>query len=572
MKYNFSAQGAIHSLEQGKLAPYVRLAAFITMVLALSVVYNFVQFCGLRHADAMDQAQISRSLAAGEGFSTKYIRPLALWQLEKGGKELPKGNFPDFTQQPLLPLINAIPLWLAKSSWTMSPLDIVYTGDRIIALSATIFFLLSVILWYHLAKRLFDIKLAGISTAAILMTDLFWQFSISGLPQMLLLFLFASALWFSLNAVGEGYPSPPNLWKNLPLSAVFFGLMTLTHGLSFWIFLGWLIFFGIFARYSLKPVLLSLAIYALVVSPWLVRNYMVCGNPFGLNVFTALFTGQEPAMTLMRQLDPDFRGVASGLREKIKDGILSQLGFLFSFLGLNVLAAAFFVSLLHRFKSPTAGVFRWCLLLMWIVATFGMALYGLRRDPLSSNQLHVLFIPAFIFFGIAFLFVLWNRLSFDSFFLNKLFPTIMLCAVAIPMISTIFLTKPSRIQWPPYIPPFISVLGNWFSNDEILCADIPWACAWYADRKTILLPDSPRTLTRISDYRVLGSPVKGLYLTPETGNQPMMSEIYKGAYRDWVGLITRPPNAQGFFLRYSVPLPINGECIIFADSERWMKR
>lgn len=572
MKYNLSAQGTIHSLEQGFLAPYVRLSAFVVMVITLSIVYNFVQFCGLRHADAMDQAQIARSIASGNGFSTKYIRPLALWQLEKGGKELPQGNFPDFTQQPALPFLNALPLWLAKNSWTMNPTDIVYTGDRIIALSATFFFLLSVIVWYYIARRLFDAKLAGISTAAILMTDLLWQFSISGLPQMFLLLLFSAVIWFTLNAIGEGFPEPSRTWKNLPVAAAFFGLMTLTHGLSFWMFFGWVIFFGFFSRYHLKPLFVSILVYLLVISPWLIRNYLVCGNPFGLNIYTALFTGQEPEMTLMRQLILDFRGAASGLREKIKDGILSQLGFLFSFLGLNILAASFFVSLVHRFKSPTASALRWCLLLMWLVATFGMALYGLRRDPLSSNQLHSLFIPCFIFFGIAFLMVLWNRLEVDSFFVNKVFPALLLFLVAIPMISTILLTKPARIQWPPYIPPFISVLGNWFSNDEILCSDIPWACAWYADRKTILLPDSPRTLTRISDYRVLGSPVKGLYLTPETGNQPMISEIYKGAYREWSRLITRPPDTQGFFLRYFVPLPINGECIIYADSERWMKR
>ncbi|MCS7009591.1 MAG: hypothetical protein NZL93_06605, partial [Chthoniobacterales bacterium] len=101
---------------------------------------------------------------------------------------------------------------------------------------------------------------------------------------------------------------------------------------------------------------------------------------------------------------------------------------------------------------------------------------------------------------------------------------------------------------------------------------MPWAIAWYANRKTILLPDTPRTLSRINDYRVLGEPVTGLYLTPLTGNQPLLSQIYKGVYRNWAQLITRPPNTQGFFLKSFTPLPIAGECILFADSERWLLR
>jgi hypothetical protein len=39
-----------------------------------------------------------------------------------------------------------------------------------------------------------------------------------------------------------------------------------------------------------------------------------------------------------------------------------------------------------------------------------------------------------------------------------------------------------------------------------------------------------------------------------------------------VFLITRPPNIQGFPLQFFTPLPIDGECIIFADRDRWSRR
>lgn len=562
----------VHSLEQGKLAPYVKATALILMIIALSAVYIFVQFRGLADPDAMDQAQIARSIAAGEGFSTKYIRPLALWQLETAGKSMPEGNFPDFTQQPLGPLVNALPLLLAKGSWQMSPLDIIYAGDRVIVIFGTLFFLLAALVWFFVARELFDDKLAALALAVMLLTDLFWQFSISGLPQTLLLLLFGCAVWLTLKSMHGSHGDRRSARWALPLAGLFFGLMILAHGLAVWIFIGWLIFVGILFRRKFVPVLIAVAVCAAVISPWLARNWAVCGNPFGLSVFTALYSTSQPEESLYRQVAPDLMGAARGIRGKLKDGVINQAGDLFKYLGMNIVAAAFFLSLLHSFKNPKASVFRWAVLGMWLAAFLGMAFYGLRGEVLGSNQLHVLFLPLFIFFGLAFLLVLWNRIGIGNYLLDKVFAGFLLLLVAIPMLATIFLSANQRIQWPPYIPPFIAVLGNWFDEPEILCSDMPWAVAWYANRKTVLLPDSPRTLTRINDYRVLGQPVVGLYLTPITGNQPLVSQIYKGAYREWAGLLVRPPQIQGFFLKSFTPLPIDGECIIFADTERWMKR
>ncbi len=570
--FDLSAQGMVHALEQGWLAPYIKGMALGLMVVALSVVYIFIQFRGLKHSDAMDQAQIARSIAAGEGFSTKYIRPLAMWQLQHSGKELPAGAFPDFSQQPLQPLLNAIPLSLAKGSWKMDPLDIIYAGDRVVVIVSTIFFLLSALIWFFVARQLFDDKLASFALAAILLTDLFWQFAISGLPQMLLLFLFSLAMWLTVLALGDNVATNRKGFIYLVPAGAIMGLMVLAHGLAVWIALGWILFMGYVYRHKLLPVVLAVVAFAMIVSPWLVRNYQVCGNPLGLSAYGALWPGGETDRTMMREVAPNFRSAARGMRAKIKDGVVAQAGNLFDFIGLNVLAAAFFVSLLHRFKSPVAGVFRWGVFVMWVFASFGMALFGIRGDPVSANQLHVIFIPLMVFFGTAFLLVIWNRLAIGNYLIDKAFAGFLLFLVAIPMLATVFLSTPLRIQWPPYVPPFISVLANWYGEEEILCSDMPWAVAWYANRKTLLLPESPRTLTRINDYRVLGGPITGLYLTPITGNQPLVSQIYKGTYKEWSRLLTRPPEMQGFFLKVFTPLPVDGECIIFADRERWLKR
>ena len=64
----------------------IRSVALVILAVSLALVYLFVQFRGFSISAAMDQAQISREIAKGNGYTTQYIRPLAIWQLEHAGK------------------------------------------------------------------------------------------------------------------------------------------------------------------------------------------------------------------------------------------------------------------------------------------------------------------------------------------------------------------------------------------------------------------------------------------------------------------------------------------------------
>lgn len=566
----FDIQGLIHNLEQGKLAPMLRVAAISVVVLALGLLYLFVKFKGFAEPDAMDQGQIARAIASGEGFSTKYIRPLALWQLGKSGRELPTKEFPDFIHQPLSPLVNSIPLYLTKGSWKIEPMELIYSGDRAIAATSILLFLASMVVWYFVGARLFDSKIALLGLTGALLCDLLWQFSLSGLPHMLMLLLFSLACLFSLRAELAYQDAVPRSFTiNLLLAAAFFGLMTLCHGLGFWFFLGWIIYSAWRFRFSWNIVVIAAVLFVVLQVPWAARNYKVSGNPLGLAVYTLLWPEDKSDSVMMRTTEPAFTAQLSGFRMKVREGISEQLSNLVPFFGLNIAALIFFVSLLHVFKRDVASRFRWCILAMWLFASIGMAIFGVRGSPVSMNQLHVLFIPIMSFFGFAFLLVLWGRIGINEMIFRRVFLGFVLLLSAIPMIFTMFFSSGARVQWPPYLPPFIAVFGDWFSEEEIMCSDMPWAVAWYSDRKCLLLPATPRILSRVSDYHVLGAPISGLYLTPITGNAPLMSGIYKGEYKDWAGLITRPPVTTGFMLPVFTPLPVDGECIIFTDRDRW---
>jgi hypothetical protein len=353
-------------------------------------------------------------------------------------------------------------------------------------------------------------------------------------------------------------------------AGLLFGFMILAHGLAVWIFLGWLVFAVVYFPPRGIAALGALAAVLMVTLPWLVRNYSVCGNPFGLSVYAAISAGGSPEEGYLRSLDdaPPISG--SGIFAKMKSGVSSQIEGLFSFLGMNLAAGAFFLALLHPFRSPVVSLFRWCVLLMWVGAVAGMGIFGVS-GTVSSNQLHVLLLPLFVFYGLAFLMVLWSRWELGFPLLRVIFLSAVVFLCAVPMLATLFGNRGAAIQWPPYVPPFIGILGEWYGEKEIIASDMPWAVAWYAQRKSVLLPESVRAFNRLNDYRVLGEPLSGLYLTPITGNLRLFSDIYKGNYKEWALLITRPPKVDGFALPFYTALPIEGECIIFADRDRWSK-
>lgn len=555
------------------LRTVIKGAMFAALIVALVLIYLFIHFAGLDSITAMDQAQIARNLAQGKGYVTNYIRPMAMWQLRDSGRtgvEVDGAKMPDFFQSPLNPAINAIPLLLVKGAWKTDPTDFVYGPDRLLAGVSMMFFLLSVAVWYAVIKRLFDSRLASMAAVLILVTDLFWKFSLSALPQMLMLFLFSLAILMTLLAYEAlNSESRGSQFAFLFVAGLLFGLLTLTHGLALWIFLGWLFWLCIFFKPRFLCVLVPLAGFFIVVAPWLVRTQVACGNPFGLGIYAAVVNGKMEE-ALFNSTEPDFSKNMT-LASRIRSGIPSQIGDLVGFLGTNFVALAFFLSLMHPFRSPQASSFRWCVTLMWVLATIGMALFGVE-GVISVNQLHILFVPLFTCYGLAFLMVLWSRLQVPEEFLRKAFLGLIVLLTAVPLLLTVFGGPQKKIQWPPYLPPIIGVLGDWFQEDEVICSDMPWAVAWYAQRKSLLLPQTVRSFVEIHDFEHLKMPVPGLYLTPVTGNQPLFSGIYKGPYKEWTYFITRPPQPKGFPLQAYTGLPIEGESIIFADRERWNDR
>lgn len=580
-----NVQEFVHKLEEGSWVKIILRALLVAAVAYVVYLWFFKDsgFKGLNHERAIEQAQIGRELARGNGFSTKMIRPAALWQFKDNTGSLPTGPIPDTYHAPLNPFVNSFFLRLMKDSWVMTTKDVIYPSDKVLAAVQTGFFLLAVLVNFFTIRRLFDERLAVFTCTLLLLCQRLWDFSMSALPQMLLLFLFSGALYVLVRAVEARTAGKSTLLWAVLLGAIF-GLLALGHALTLWIFGGLLLFSVIYFLPRGRDAAIMLAMVALIYGPWMVRNEKVCGNPLGLGWYAGLYQIRGTEGQVMRSMVMPLIDVTPTVfRAKVQTQILFQLSKTYEFLGQVLVAPVFFIALLHLFKRRETSVLRWAVLSMWLFAVFGMAVFGLGSESsasinssvLPASDMHVLFIPMMTAYGMAFVLMMWSRLDINVRIVRLGFLSLIYLVSSLPFLNQFLLLQgapTNRVQWPPYIPPFIAILGTWTNEREIIASDMPWGVAWYADRKSLWLPISIADFVSLSDYSSLGNDLVGLYLTPVSGDRAFVRDIIKGEYKEWSPFILRQVNVKDFPLRAVTAMPVDNECVFYSDRDRWTNR
>ena len=371
-------QRTVHALETGGATVWIRRALVVLLILTLALIYMLKEFRGLATSQAMDQAQIARNIASGQFWKTDFVRPRAVGQLQDAGKNVATRIWHDTYNAPLPPLVNAFVLWPIKSHWKMTPREIVYSGDKAIAFAAMCFFIASLVPLYFTAKLLFDERLAILATGLVLLSDTIWQYSLSGLPQMLMMLLFNATLYALVRAIqAQNQGGRVGIW--LGLVGFGFGLLALSHALTIWIFVAALIFSLFFFRPRGWAAVIVIGMFLLLYTPWLVRNYIICGNPAGLAMYSVLDGIVHAESGHMRRVNLDLEDVGPGhFRAKLITNVIGQANGIFQHLGWSVVAMMFFAALLHIFKRPETSVMRWMVFAMW--------LRRVSRDGALRNQ------------------------------------------------------------------------------------------------------------------------------------------------------------------------------------------
>ena len=536
----------------------IRRSLFFLILIILTLGNLFVLFRGLNSPQAMDQAQIAREIARGNGFTTKMIRPVAYYQAEKAEKStVSLLGFQDTYHSPLNPLLNAAVLKLIGAddadAWQMGENEMVYPLDRVIATVATLFFLMAIGVNYLLISRIFDPKIAGVCAILMLFCQTFWEYSLSGLPQMLMLLLFSCGMYFVYRAV-EAATENRIAMTPAVIAGVFFTLLALTHWVTVWIALGYIIF----AAVAFRPRgIVGISVLALLIIPGafvMFRNQGITGTPFGtafLTLYNGLGSGSEVAV--MRNIDLSAEPlVLDGLISKILSTTLLQATDIIPFLAGIIVAPLFFLSLLHPFKRKSIAMFRWAILLMWVTGAFGLAFFGITTQKLEPNQIHLLFAPIMTAYGLAFVSILWSRLDFvaSTPMLRNVHHMVIVAICALPLILS--LPKQVRVgmtlrdrggvpHWPPYYAPALnstsSGLKGWVTDKQVVFSDQPWAVAWYADRVSVWLPPTREGFTKLETVAAdLQTPSVGILISPSSHGSGPISEV-TNRYKDFAALV-----------------------------------
>ncbi|HSP41414.1 MAG TPA: hypothetical protein VLO11_00960 [Luteolibacter sp.] len=579
----------------------IRRSLFFLILIILTLGNLFALFRGLNAPQAMDQAQIAREISRGNGFVTKFIRPAAYHQAEVTEKRtVALTGFQDTYHSPLNPLLNAAVFKLIGADdpdkWQMTENEMIFPLDRVVATVCTLFFLMAIGVNYLLISRIFDAKIAGVCAILMLFCETFWNYSLSGLPQMLMLLLFSCGMYFVYRAVEAASESRLAMTPAI-IAGVFFTLLALTHWMTVWIALGYIIF----AAIAFRPRgIVGLSILALIliaaIGP-IIRNIGITDTPFGtafLTLYNGLGGSSETA--IMRNTDLQAEPlVLEGLLGKILRTTLLQATDIVPLLAGIIIAPLFFLALLHPFKRKSIADFRWAILLMWVTTAIGLAFFGVTTESLDPNQLHLLFAPIMTAYGLAFVSILWSRLEIvaSTPALRNVHHFVVVFICALPLI----LALPQKVRvgmhvrdrggvphWPPYYAPALNSkstgLKGWVDEKQVVFSDQPWAVAWYADRIAIWLPPNREGFLKLETAASdLQTPSVGILISPSSHGSGPVSEvanIYKdftplvldgrvllATYPPGVAIFDKAPRIQEITKRYPYRQPMVGMDMVF---------
>ncbi len=521
------------SQEQSKTShtPFIIVAILCLVVTVVQLAFNFR---GLTNEAAMDQAQIARNVARGQGMVTHVARPFQLMNdcvkagvnpllpdeplkqqddlLAQSGKRLVDQNkFNPYAVKntryaPLNILVESAIFKVVGihkyDLWTVQEGNQLYTPDRIVAGISALFFILAVLSAYFLLHKLFDTTIASFTCLMMILSNTFLNYATSGLPQMMMLFFFIWGAYFIYTAINKEQEQQPFLLPLL-LSALCFSLVCLSGWIGLWPMVGFLIFVGIrFKPYGVYA-LPSLFILLLCLAYPIYLNKTASGSVFG-SAFNTICSGLigDTASTLRVLNFGDIPISAQTAVTTIIKNIIAQGNLLYENMGHLPFSLIFLIALLHTFKRKSVNQFKWAVFTMWVLATIGMALYTPNKEAMHVGQIQILFAPFFTAFGMAFILNLIARHSAQVAPVLKgcvLFFCLLITALplllSLPQIVKVGILTAERgiPAWPPYYPQGITnEVRNQTKAEDFILTDQPEAIAWYADRKVM---DFPKKVT-----------------------------------------------------------------------------
>jgi hypothetical protein len=558
-------QNLIHKLEVGAGRRVLRNALLTLVVMALAVLYDLRAYRNFSTPEAMDTAQLARNIADGKGYTTSFIRPLSLYLVQRNTEARQAGApvragadfaqiqapHPDLANPPVYPvmlagLMKVLPFHFdvetMKKFWSDGGRFQRYQPEFLIAVFNEILLLVVMALTFLLARKLFDPAAAWLSALLVLGCALLWRFSVSGLSTLLLMVIFLGLTWSALKIeelAREPQPRPEWLLALAVAAGLLAGVGALTRYAFGWVIIPVMVFLALFGgQRRIWQVTAALGAFAIVLTPWVIRNWMVSGTPFGTAGYaiaegatfpgTVLERSAHPDLTYVFLLKPIIHKFFSNLRSVFENDLLK--------LGGSWAVMFFLTGLLLGFRSTPARRMRsfllMCLGTFIVFQALGQTELSTESPEVNSENLIVLTVPLVFIYGVVFFLTLLRQMKLPVAQMHYAVTALFVAVSCLPMMFTLCAPKVLPVAFPPYYPPDIQKTAGWMKENELMMSDVPWAVAWYGHHQCVWL-----TLNTQDDFFAIGDDyqkhVLGLYLTPETMDAKLLSDCMRGGEASW---------------------------------------
>ncbi len=609
MKVASYIQTAIHVLEAGAGYRFVRLAAVLAGFIGLLGYFDVHCYHNFAAPEAMDTAQLARNIADGKGYTTSFVRPFSVFLIQRHNEEIHqknpaspatdfariRGPHPDIVNAPVYPvllagLLKALPLKYYDVAQGR------YPPEFAIALLNQLFLIATVLLTFYLGRRMFDVLVGWLASLLVLGCEPLWEFSISGLSTNFLLLIFLAIILcvVFIEEKSRLYRQPSG---TMFVTALTLGLLagfgTLTRYSFGWIIIPVTVFLILFTgKRGMGHALAAVAGFGLMVTPWALRNIVVCGEPFGVaSYLVAEQTPPFPDFLLEQQLHPTVANIfildnyIHKLLANLRPIVVNDL----SKLGGSWAGMLFLTGLLMSFRGFAARRMRYFLMLclgtFMVVEAVGRTMLSDLTPDINSENLVILLVPMILIYAVVFFLQFaggtHSRGGFMVNFLEKQtvpvgqlryvvagFFTIIAC---LPLLYTLIGPKASPYAYPPYYPPDIQKVSSWMRDDELIMSDVPWAVAWYGHHQCIWLTgDAQEQFYALNDYL---RPVQAIFLTAETMDGKMFTGMHGTIPGTWtrfsLDLLANNLIPQNFPLLHVAPNGIVPSGLFLTDHERW---
>jgi lipid-A-disaccharide synthase-like uncharacterized protein len=504
----------IWPVDESHAGGVLQFAATAMVAAALLAAFAWLRFAGIHDSQAMEQCSLARNLAEGRGFSATCVRPAEIAMLQRSGRRVDLRHFPEIRQAPAYPVALSGAMRLVHPRNEAGPRSGVFRPETTLVIPFGILCTLaSATLIYLSGRKWFSHEAGQIAAVAFLIWEPVLAASISGGSLPFLAFTFSLGVWLAVTAANAcNQQRSAALWAPAFAAAGCLAGVTFLGAYVLWPMIPGMAFLGacLCDRRRWIAFGLTLAAGGLAIAPWLHRNLAVAGHPLGSAPWallngTSLFKpgGWDAAIAAL----PARSEMVAAVQVKFLANIPIRIESVFSLIGGTVLAAFFLVAFFIRFDGESANRARWPVLAMLAAVLIASAC----GDERSAAHIRV-FLPLVAVFGTASVFVIAEHRDYLLPATRSLLVWSAVGLNALPLVLKVWGTAPVS-PYPPCFSPLNIYAAKQLQESEVLCTDIPWATAWYANRLSILTPDSVNTL---EELRATFPSIQGLYLTTET--------------------------------------------------------